>query len=96
MVEFIYTELDYHIESHENQFNINPALSHPQNITDTENDFTSNYLLPILASIGATSLLLGCYCGIAYYWHINDIDTTILPLPYNYFAHGGLNYPELP
>jgi hypothetical protein len=69
-------------------------LDYSQDVDDIEikNNSTSNYLVPILASVGATSIILGCSCALGYYWHINGVDINRLPLPYRYF--GGFNYPE--
>lgn len=80
MPDFINTELD-HIGSHENQLNITSSSNYSQDVAHTENknNSTSNYLVPVLASIGATSIILGCSCAIGYYWHMNGVDINKLP-----------------
>lgn len=51
-----------------------------------EDKFVTNYLIPIFASIGATTILVGCSCITACYWHANGIEINNLPI--HYFNRG--------
>ena len=73
----------------------NELIGYSNNIEEESkksNITTENYIIPIFASIGATTIFVGCSCAFGYYMHVNGIEIDSLPLPMKYYLFDNMGY----